>query len=195
MKLALPVMLGDRNDSRERYDQSRVARRGIAARLLAPVATVSASPKTRRRERSARKNRTGRALQPNESSTRSIRCATARNPAGSRQFQQECECRCTTNEDVAGLLRLRQVCCDLRLLKVGQASSLPSADERKLEARATSETSAKLDLLDELLEEAIDGNTASRLQPVGLDAHLIPRTPSKKVEIPILLSRRFNQTA
>src|SRR5437899_3188967 len=58
---------------------------------------------------------------------------------------------------LTGLLRLRQVCCDLRLLKVGQASSLPSPDERKLEARATSDTSAKLDLLDELLEEAIDG--------------------------------------
>src|SRR5213078_2218040 len=43
------------------------------------------------------------------------------------------------------------------LLKVAQACSLHSPPERKLEARATSETSAKLDLLDELLEEAIDG--------------------------------------
>lgn len=55
---------------------------------------------------------------------------------------------------LTGLLRLRQVCCDLRLLQVAHASSLHPEGERKLEACATS---AKLDLLDELLEEAIDG--------------------------------------
>ncbi len=44
---------------------------------------------------------------------------------------------------LTGLLRLRQTCCDLRLL------SLPPNDEP--------EPSAKLDLLDELLEEIIDG--------------------------------------
>jgi superfamily II DNA or RNA helicase len=44
---------------------------------------------------------------------------------------------------LTGLLRLRQTCCDLRLL------GLPPDD--------TGETSAKLDLLDELLEEIIDG--------------------------------------
>ncbi len=43
---------------------------------------------------------------------------------------------------LTGLLRLRQVCCDLRLLRLDK----PGHD-----------TSAKLDLLDELLEEAIDG--------------------------------------
>ena len=41
---------------------------------------------------------------------------------------------------LTGLLRLRQVCCDLRLVGIDKE-----------------ETSAKLDLLDELLEEAIDG--------------------------------------
>ena len=41
---------------------------------------------------------------------------------------------------LSGLLRLRQVCCDLRLVGIDKE-----------------ETSAKLDLLDELLEEAIDG--------------------------------------
>ncbi|MEP6821614.1 MAG: SNF2-related protein [Chthoniobacterales bacterium] len=44
---------------------------------------------------------------------------------------------------LVGLLRLRQVCCDLRLL--GE------------KARESKTPSAKLDLLDELLEEAIDG--------------------------------------
>jgi SNF2 family DNA or RNA helicase len=44
---------------------------------------------------------------------------------------------------LTGLLRLRQTCCDLRLL------GLPPNDQR--------ETSAKLELLDELLGEIIDG--------------------------------------
>lgn len=44
---------------------------------------------------------------------------------------------------LVGLLRLRQCCCDLRLLVE--------------KARASKNPSAKLDLLDELLEEAIDG--------------------------------------
>ena len=44
---------------------------------------------------------------------------------------------------LTGLLRLRQACCDLRLL------GLPPNEGE--------EDSAKLDLLDELLEEIIDG--------------------------------------
>ncbi|MGI8437111.1 MAG: DEAD/DEAH box helicase [Chthoniobacterales bacterium] len=55
---------------------------------------------------------------------------------------------------LVGLLRLRQVCCDLRLLGVAQGSNLQDRRKSKLE---TCSTSAKLDLLDELLEEAIDG--------------------------------------
>src|SRR5947208_10703542 len=48
-------------------------RAGCATPALAPASAVPASPKeTRCRERSARKNRTGRALQPNESSTRRL---------------------------------------------------------------------------------------------------------------------------
>ena len=58
---------------------------------------------------------------------------------------------------LVGLLRLRQVCCDLRLLNVAHASRLPSSATRKRDACATGVDSAKLDLLDELLEEAIDG--------------------------------------
>src|SRR5207244_1115212 len=75
-------------------------RAGCATPALAPAPAVPASPaETRCRERSARKNRTGRALQPNESSTRRLRRATARDPARSRQFEQECERRCTKGED------------------------------------------------------------------------------------------------
>ncbi|MGI9088529.1 MAG: DEAD/DEAH box helicase [Chthoniobacterales bacterium] len=73
---------------------------------------------------------------------------------------------------LVGLLRLRQVCCDLRLL-----------DEK---ARASKTPSAKLDLLDELLEEAIDGGhrvlifsqfvSMLRLLRERLDAQKIPFT-------------------
>src|SRR6202030_1905853 len=80
-------------------DRARLRAR-CATPALAPAAAVPASPKkTRRRERSARENRTGRALQPNESSTRRLRRAIARDPAGSWQFRQECERRCTKDED------------------------------------------------------------------------------------------------
>jgi SNF2 family DNA or RNA helicase len=44
---------------------------------------------------------------------------------------------------LTALLRLRQVCCDLRLLDLAQAE--------------TAQGSAKLELLDELLQEALDG--------------------------------------
>ncbi|MEO5720279.1 MAG: SNF2-related protein [Chthoniobacterales bacterium] len=78
---------------------------------------------------------------------------------------------------LVGLLRLRQVCCDLRLLNLGSAGDLPavSRDPRDTPevsggtpktagevARAPQKVkpaeSAKLNLLDELLEEAIDGD-------------------------------------
>jgi len=49
----------------------------------------------------------------------------------------------TRTKMLTGLLRLRQTCCDLRLL------GLPPNEQ--------SEASAKLDLLDELLEEIVDG--------------------------------------
>ena len=52
-----------------------------------------------------------------------------------------------------GLLRLRQVCCDLRLLGTTEATGGPP---RRAEALGEG-GSAKLELLDELLEEAIDG--------------------------------------
>nr|MBA3351250.1 DEAD/DEAH box helicase [Blastocatellia bacterium] len=77
---------------------------------------------------------------------------------------------------LTGLLRLRQTCCDLRLLGLGSAGDPPavSRDSRDTSgffgespktagevARAPqaqdSEPSAKLDLLDELLEEIVDG--------------------------------------
>src|SRR5947199_8105059 len=58
---------------------------------------------------------------------------------------------------LTALLRLRQICCDLRLLKVGQASSadgILDVDERRAALPATS---GKVELFGELLEEVIDG--------------------------------------
>jgi SNF2 family DNA or RNA helicase len=56
------------------------------------------------------------------------------------------------------LVRLRQICCDLRLLNVGQASRLPSESSS---SPGTSETpvlpSAKIEVFGELLEEILDG--------------------------------------
>src|SRR5206468_3944871 len=68
---------------------------------------------------------------------------------------------------LTGLLRLRQVCCDLRLVGIDKE-----------------ETSAKLDLLDELLEEAIDGEHRVLVfsQFVSM-LHLI-RECLEKLEIP-----------
>ncbi len=76
---------------------------------------------------------------------------------------------------LTGLLRLRQTCCDLRLLGLGSAGDPPAVarDSRDTSGvlgespkpagavartpEADSSSSAKLDLLDELLEEIIDG--------------------------------------
>src|SRR5216117_3430423 len=68
---------------------------------------------------------------------------------------------------LTGLLRLRQVCCDLRLVGIDKE-----------------ETSTKLDLLDELLEEAIDGDHRVLVfsQFVSM-LHLI-RERLEKLEIP-----------
>ncbi len=148
-------------------DRARLRARS-ATPALAPAPAVPAPPaETRRRERFAGENRAGRALQPNEPSTRRLRRAPARNPAGSRQFRQECERRRATDEDAdrpapfaPGLLR-----------------SAPVGIDKE-------ETSAKLELLDELLEEAIDGEHRVLVfsQFVSM-LHLI-RERLEKLEIP-----------
>jgi superfamily II DNA or RNA helicase len=67
---------------------------------------------------------------------------------------------------LTALLRLRQVCCDMRLLNVGQAASLPesSADSTAPFAPpgaagrlAACPTSGKVQLFGELLDEIVDG--------------------------------------
>jgi SNF2 family DNA or RNA helicase len=63
---------------------------------------------------------------------------------------------------LTALLRLRQICCDLRLLKLGQNSTADATEEDdqtrspKADAKPAA-TSGKVELFGELLEEVIDG--------------------------------------
>jgi superfamily II DNA or RNA helicase len=68
---------------------------------------------------------------------------------------------------LTGLLRLRQVCCDLRLVGLDKE-----------------ETSAKLDLLDELLEEAIDGEHRVLVFSQFVSMLHLVRERLEKLEIP-----------
>src|SRR5207253_9112871 len=68
---------------------------------------------------------------------------------------------------LTGLLRLRQVCCDLRLVGIDKE-----------------ETSAKLDLLDELLEEAIDGQHCVLVFSQFVSMLHLVRERLEKLEIP-----------
>lgn len=68
---------------------------------------------------------------------------------------------------LTGLLRLRQVCCDLRLVGIDKE-----------------ETSAKLDLLDELIEEAMDGEHRVLVFSQFVSMLHIIRERLEKLEIP-----------
>ncbi len=67
---------------------------------------------------------------------------------------------------LTALLRLRQVCCDLRLLNVGQVASLPESEDSNASRFAPAgaagrlaacPTSGKVQLFGELLDEIVDG--------------------------------------
>ena len=79
---------------------------------------------------------------------------------------------------LTGLLRLRQVCCDLRLVGIDK--------ER--------ETSAKLDLLDELLEEAIDGEHRVLVFSQFVSMLHLVRERLEKLDSPFAISPAY-QTA
>jgi superfamily II DNA or RNA helicase len=160
MNFALPGYLGDRNDFRERYELPIA--RGSAPDVQRRLSRRLQPFLLRRKKRDVAKDLPEKIEQVVPCSLTSHQRAAY--DALLREIQQglgssskNVNAGAQRMKMLTGLLRLRQVCCDLRLLKVTQASSLHSPPERKLEARATSETSAKLDLLDELLEEAIDG--------------------------------------
>ncbi|MFN2476521.1 MAG: DEAD/DEAH box helicase, partial [Chthoniobacterales bacterium] len=145
MNFALPGYLGTRADFRERYELP-------LARGAAPEAQRRLSRRLqpfllRRRKRDVAKDLPEKIEQVVPCDLTSAQRAVY--DAILREIQQgigaagkNVNAGVQRMKMLTGLLRLRQVCCDLRLLKLDK----PETD-----------TSAKLDLLDELLEEAIDG--------------------------------------
>ena len=170
MNFALPGYLGNRSDFRERYElpiargsapdgQRRLSRR------LQPFLL-------RRRKRDVAKDLPAKIEQVVPCSLTSHQRAAY--DALLREIQQglgssgkNVNAGAQRMKMLTGLLRLRQVCCDLRLVGIDKE-----------------ETSAKLDLLDELLEEAIDGEHRVLVfsQFVSM-LHLI-RERLEKLEIP-----------
>ena len=142
MNFVLPGYLGSRADFRERYEQPlargeapevqrRLARR-MRAFLLRRKKTDVAKELPEKIEQQVLCELSAQQRAVYDGLLREIQSAlTSRNGnAGENRMQM-----------LVGLLRLRQVCCDLRLLR----------------DRESENGSAKLQLLDELLEEAIDG--------------------------------------
>ena len=145
MNFTVPGYLGSRADFKERYEQPLA--RGAAPEVQKRLSRRLQPFLLRRRKRDVAKDLPDKIEQV-------IPCDLTKVQQNAydallREIQhglgsgsKDVNAGATRMKMLTGLLRLRQVCCDLRLLKL----EIP---ER--------ETSAKLDLLDELLEEAIDG--------------------------------------
>jgi superfamily II DNA or RNA helicase len=143
MNFALPGYLGNRNDFRERYELPIA--RGSAPDVQRRLSRRLQPFLLRRRKRDVAKDLPEKIEQVVLSSLTSPQRAAY--DALLREIQQglgssgkNVNAGAQRMKMLTGLLRLRQVCCDLRLVGLDKE-----------------ETSAKLDLLDELLEEAIDG--------------------------------------
>ncbi len=143
MNFALPGYLGQRNDFRERYELPLA--RGAAPDLQRRLSRRLRPFLLRRRKRDVAKdlpekieqivpcNLTGSQRSAYDALLREIQ-------SGLGSVRKESNAAAQRMKMLTGLLRLRQVCCDLRLLGLEK-----------------DEPSAKLELLDELLGEAIDG--------------------------------------
>jgi superfamily II DNA or RNA helicase len=141
MNFALPGYLGDRKDFRERYELPIA--RGAAPDVQRRLSRRLQPFLLRRRKRDVAKDLPEKIEQV-------VPCALTSHQRAAydallREIQQGLggsvvNAGAQRMKMLTGLLRLRQVCCDLRLVGIDKE-----------------ETSAKLDLLDELLEEAIDG--------------------------------------
>jgi superfamily II DNA or RNA helicase len=143
MNFALPGYLGDRKDFRERYELPIA--RGSAPEVQRRLSRRLQPFLLRRRKRDVAKDLPEKIEQVVPCSLTSHQRAAY--DALLREIQQglggsgkNVNAGAQRMKMLTGLLRLRQVCCDLRLVGLDKE-----------------ETSAKLDLLDELLEEAIDG--------------------------------------
>lgn len=143
MNFALPGYLGYRNDFRERYElpiargsepevQRRLSRR-LQPFLLRRKKRDVAKDLPEKIEQVVPCSLTGDQRAAYDALLREIQ-------QGLGSSRKNVNAAAQRMKMLTGLLRLRQVCCDLRLVGIDNE-----------------ETSAKLDLLDELLEEAIDG--------------------------------------
>jgi len=145
MNFSVPGYLGSRTDFRERYEQPLA--RGPEPDLQRRLSRRLQPFLLRRRKRDVAKDLPEKIEQviPCDltSTQRSAYDALLREIQQDLQSERERANAGTVRMKLlTGLLRLRQVCCDLRLLGL-----------KKTEG----DTSAKLDLLDELLEQSIDG--------------------------------------
>ena len=170
MNFALPGYLGNRNDFRERYELPIA--RGSAPQVQRRLSRRLQPFLLRRRKRDVAKDLPEKIEQV-------VPCSLTNHQRAAydallREIQQglgsagkSVNAGAQRMKMLTGLLRLRQVCCDLRLVGIDKE-----------------ETSAKLDLLDELIEEAIDGEHRVLVfsQFVSM-LHLI-RERLEKLEIP-----------
>jgi SNF2 family DNA or RNA helicase len=187
MNFALPGYLGNRADFRERYELpiSRGSAPDVQRRLSRRLQPFL----LRRKKRDVAKDLAEKIEQVVPCSlTNSQRAAY---DALLREIQQGLG---STGKNVnagaqrmkmlTGLLRLRQVCCDLRLLNLPQQVPPGPSQLSTLNQQLPAEPSAKLDLLDELLEEAIDGEHRVLVFSQFVSMLHIIRERLEKLEIP-----------
>ncbi len=170
MNFALPGYLGNRNDFRERYELPIA--RGSAPDVQRRLSRRLHPFLLRRRKRDVAKDLPEKIEQVVPCSLTSHQRAAY--DALLREIQQglgssgkNVNAGAQRMKMLTGLLRLRQVCCDLRLVGIDKE-----------------ETSAKLDLLDELLEEAIDGEHRVLVFSQFVSMLHLVRERLEKLEIP-----------
>jgi superfamily II DNA or RNA helicase len=170
MNFALPGYLGNRTDFRERYELPIA--RGSAPDVQRRLSRRLQPFLLRRRKRDVAKDLPEKIEQVVPCSLTSQQRAAY--DALLREIQQglgssgkNVNAGAQRMKMLTGLLRLRQVCCDLRLVGIDKE-----------------EPSAKLDLLDELLEEAIDGEHRVLVFSQFVSMLHIIRERLEKLEIP-----------
>jgi len=98
---------------------------------------------------------------------------------------------------LTALLRLRQVCCDLRLLKLPERSDEGTETRSQNSKTQSPQTSGKLDLFGELLEEVVDGGHRVLVfsQFVGMLTLLKERLTSEEIQFCYLDGSTTNRAA
>ena len=170
MNFALPGYLGNRSEFRERYELPIA--RGSAPDVQRRLSRRLQPFLLRRRKRDVAKDLPEKIEQvvpcTLTSHQRAAYDALLREiQAGLGSSGKNVNAGAQRMKMLTGLLRLRQVCCDLRLVGIDKE-----------------ETSAKLDLLDELLEEAIDGEHRVLVFSQFVSMLHLVRERLEKLEIP-----------